>query len=118
MLPASLVTIGKSAFLNCRALDYVDTGNAETITEYAFEGCSNLREVILSEKLETVGNCAFRNCVSLSLIDIPGSVETLGVGCSRTAETCRVLSCMKVYNPCLKALSTDAASVLSASPLP
>lgn len=78
MLPASLVTIGKSAFLNCRALDYVDTGNAETITEYAFEGCSNLREVILSEKLKTVGNCAFRNCVSLSLIDIPGSVETLG----------------------------------------
>lgn len=67
MLPASLVTIGKSAFLNCRALDYVDTGNAETITEYAFEGCSNLREVILSEKLKTVGNCAFRNCVSLSL---------------------------------------------------
>ena len=44
MLPASLVTIGKSAFLNCRALDYVDTGNAETITEYAFEGCSNLRD--------------------------------------------------------------------------
>ena len=78
MLPASLVTIGKSAFLNCRALDYVDTGNAETITEYAFEGCSNLREVILSEKLKTVGNCVFRNCVSLSLIDIPGSVETLG----------------------------------------
>lgn len=78
MLPASLVTIGKSAFLNCQALVYVDAGNAETVTEYAFEGCINLREIILSENLKTIDKCAFKNCFSLPSIDIPASVETLG----------------------------------------
>lgn len=108
MLPASLVTIGKSAFLNCRALDYVDTGNAETITEYAFEGCSNLREVILSEKLKTVGNCAFRNCVSLSLIDIPGSVETLG---RWVFENCGNLQSVVLHEGVQSSLCTSLHSV-------
>ena len=116
MLPETLLLpSGNLAFLNCRALVYV-IASAGTITS-GFETVSNCVEVILSKNLKTIYNCAFMNCVSLSLIDIP-EMETGALVFEGLRKPCKPLSCKRCTNPCLKALSTDAASVLSASPLP
>lgn len=95
------MTIGKEAFLNCKALQTVSFGEnscvvsigdsafsgcqrleaftfSETITsigQSAFEGCTTLEEVYLSGASVTVGNYAFRNCTSLDKVGIGASVE-------------------------------------------
>ena len=51
-----------------------------TIGSSAFEGCSNLTTVTISEssQLTTIGESAFYNCSSLTSIYIPDSVTTIG----------------------------------------
>ncbi|MCD8185769.1 MAG: leucine-rich repeat domain-containing protein, partial [Rikenellaceae bacterium] len=77
-LPSTLREIGVYAFNQCLNLEYVDTENVETIEQWAFRYCLNLREVKLNDGLKTIGNSAFYGCNSLTSIEIPGSVETLG----------------------------------------
>jgi len=57
-----------------------------SISEYAFDGCSNLTEVVIPEGLTTIGGRAFFDCVNLVDITIPDSATNLGEwifrGCS------------------------------------
>lgn len=76
-IPASVETIGVSAFLNCSQLQTV-----------YFEPNSTLKEIagVCSRK----PHGAFSNCITLSSIEIPSSVTTIGVaafyGCSNLQQ--------------------------------
>ena len=54
-------------------------GNGVTgISQYAFDGCSNLASLTIGNSLETIGVWAFRYCNSLTSIEIPASVKSIG----------------------------------------
>lgn len=80
-LPASVVTVGASAFEGCISLAAISlTANAGNliINASAFSGCVALEEVILAtsnSSLFGIGDYAFYNCTSLLTIDFgTGSV--------------------------------------------
>ncbi|MBQ7702543.1 MAG: leucine-rich repeat domain-containing protein [Candidatus Methanomethylophilaceae archaeon] len=51
---------------------------ATAIEDYAFYGATQLREVIISERVETVGDYAFYGCSGLKSLVIPDNVESIG----------------------------------------
>ncbi len=54
------------------------TGN--TVSEYAFNGLSNVEEIVLPETITEIGNYAFANCTSLYKLTLPATVTKLGNG--------------------------------------
>lgn len=76
-IPATVTTIGDSAFYRCTNLKYMDLTNVETIGKNAFSGCTNLAEVKLGDKLRSIGNYAFEEC-GLEEFTIPNSVTSIG----------------------------------------
>ena len=56
---------------NCKTLESVSIWGADKIGEYAFAGCTNLREVSITGGLEIIEDYAFFNCSALQSIVIP-----------------------------------------------
>ena len=77
-IPASVVTIGKSAFDSCFNLSEVtlsgDSG-LTTIEESAFSYCYALERVNLPSSIKVIGEKAFYNCRALVDINIPFSEQ-------------------------------------------
>lgn len=79
VLPASLQTIGNSAFEGCESLSSVRLGqNTKTVGGSAFQNCISLSEISLNDGLEKIGSLAFANCTALFSVTIPESVLTVG----------------------------------------
>ena len=75
-IPASVTSIGSSAFSGCGALSRVTVGkNVTAIADTAFAGCSSLSAVYLPKSLTTVGNSAFNGCSLLSTVSYAGSAR-------------------------------------------
>ncbi len=55
----------------------VMTGTIENIGYYAFEGCTELTEIVWPDGLKYIYNYAFSDCTSLKNVTIPGQVETI-----------------------------------------
>ncbi len=77
-VPDSVKEIGISAFLNNKNLKNVKMSNVERILTYAFEGCSNLSSVEVSEKLTLMDADAFYNCTSLKSLRLYENLKTIG----------------------------------------
>ena len=71
-----VTTIGEYAFEDCSNLQSVDLSNVTTIGEAAFWGCSSLQGVDMPS-VETIGKSAFKDCSNLQSVDMP-SVTTIG----------------------------------------
>jgi len=81
IIPASVKTIGKRAFEQCRGLTSVkfeDNSDLETIEESAFRGCTELKNISFGEnsKLKTICSNAI-NCSAMENLDIPASVTKI-----------------------------------------
>ncbi|MDR1390051.1 MAG: leucine-rich repeat domain-containing protein [Treponema sp.] len=77
-LPASLVSIGNSAF-NSTALTSVELPLAlTTIGSYAFGSCSSLKSISLPETLTTVREGGFYHCRNLSSFNVPAALTQYG----------------------------------------
>ena len=67
------------AFDDCSTLTSIAITNAVTaIGKYAFSCCYNLMSVTLPDGVTNIGNAAFENCSSLTSINIPDGVTTIG----------------------------------------
>lgn len=74
-LPASLTTLGYSAFQECANLTKVSGGSRlKEIPDQCFCDCSGLKTVILPQNLEVIGRLAFADCPTLEYVFIPESV--------------------------------------------
>ena len=79
ILPNTLKTIGKKAFLHCDALFSVKIGNSVvTIDESAFNDCDSLDDIDIPYSVTSIGNSAFYDCAALTSIDIPDNVVSIG----------------------------------------
>lgn len=84
--PASVKTVGASAFKECTALTSVAIPGATVIEENAFLNCTAMRAFTFGNSLKTIGANAFRNCSALETITIPKTVTAINAnafsGCS------------------------------------
>ena len=78
VLPDTLVRINSQAFYNCGFTNFVVPEKVETIGNGAFNKCSLLTAITLSDSLRTIGNSAFSECKVLKEIVVPDGVESIG----------------------------------------
>ena len=79
IVPASVASIGDSAFNSCISLANITIPSSVTsIGKEAFCGCSNLTGVKLPNNLANIGSSAFLNCASMTSVVIPASISSIG----------------------------------------
>ncbi len=69
--PDSLTAIWGCAFKDCVELTYVDLKNVSSVSGGAFQSCTALRSVRLSDELTELPDHLFDGCASLAEIDMP-----------------------------------------------
>jgi len=75
-LPASLETLGRSAFYSCKGLKKVTLSpKMTTIEQYTFNACSSLTAVEGMNGIQSIGVYAFGGCSSLETIDVNQSAD-------------------------------------------
>ena len=73
-----LQRIERSAFYGCSSLPHIDIPpSVTTIDSYAFGQCTSLVKVVLHEGLNKIGEYAFFQCSSLLHVNIPRSVTAI-----------------------------------------
>ena len=71
-----VTAIGSRAFYGKPITRVVIPDTVTIINDYAFQNCTGLREVVLSERLSKLGLAVFGNCAALKKIEIPKSLTT------------------------------------------
>ena len=87
IIPSSVKSIGYMTFEFCKSLINITIPSSVTsIGDYAFSYCSSLTNIAIPSSITTIGNNVFKNCTSLTNISIPSSVISIGTyaftGCS------------------------------------
>lgn len=103
--PATLRTISRSAFSGCASLSKVTfPSELTTIGQQAFWGCKSLTEVSIPASVTTVDYAAFADCVNIRTATLPQNLETLGGWvfnrCS-SLETCAIPTSQKELAPAI-----------------
>ena len=98
--PAVVMKIDADAFRHCYRLEEIKIPDSVTeIGEFAFENCTSLKSVKLSQNLQKIDWCAFEGCDSLEEIEIPDSVTEIG---EHSFESCKLLKCVKLLDNLIK----------------
>lgn len=63
--PENVTTISAQTFNGCTSLAYVDLGNVQNISSYAFYNCSALQEIVIPLAVTNIGAYAFYGCSAL-----------------------------------------------------
>ena len=72
-----VTSIGLRAFQNCTNLSSVTiSNNVTSIDNCAFDGCTSLTNVTISSGMTEIGYLVFGKCTSLNNVEIPSSVRT------------------------------------------
>jgi hypothetical protein len=80
-IPASVTSIGYTAFSDCNSLNAITIPTSVTsIGGYGFNGCSGLTTITIPASVTSIENAAFVNCSGLSTITIPALVTSIGSG--------------------------------------
>ncbi len=105
-LPYNLKRIGLRAFYQCTMLDAIDLSvtDVETVGDYAFYGCFNVKNITLGSKLEDIGDYAFYGLDQIAELEIPGSVKEIG---SHAFANCSALATV-IFGENLEKIGTAA----------
>ena len=77
-VPYGVMTIGEYAFDGCDQLtEIILSGTVDTIEGGAFYGCTGLENINLPTGVIVIGDFAFSNCTNLKSIDIPNTVTQI-----------------------------------------
>ncbi len=79
VIPASVESVSKNAFFNCKALETVEfLGDSAVIGENAFSESASLKSVVLPSQLKAISNNLFYGATKLQNIEIPKTVGYIG----------------------------------------
>lgn len=78
VLPSLTASVGDRAFQGCTALVKINLGGVQSIGEAAFKGCKSLLKAETSA--ETIGANAFENCTALHSVKLTEGVKKVGDG--------------------------------------
>jgi hypothetical protein len=105
VIPNSVTTIGKLAFMGCVGLTSVTIPNsAITIGDMAFGYCLRLTDVTIGNLVTTIGNYAFENCSNLTSVTIGHSVTTIGFA---AFDDCSSLTTVTNLRPAPQNIGSD-----------
>ncbi len=105
VIPNSVTSIGDYAFGGCTDLKNVIIPNTVTsIGSQAFDGCYNLTSVSLPNSVTTIGDRAFRSCNYLTNLTFPISVTSIG---EYAFQGCYDLTSVTSLNPTPPTCKTD-----------
>ncbi len=91
-MPDSIDTIGGHTFYNCTAIkDMALSANLKLIENYAYDGCSGLREVSFPETLTEIEGSAFSGS-GLEEVTLPSSIKTVGSGAFSSCASLKKVS--------------------------
>ena len=80
------------------------TGSVTEISDYAFSGCTSLKEVTIPDGVTEIGDTAFEGCTSLKEITIPASVTEIS---NNAFDDCTSLTAINVDENNTKYKSVD-----------
>ena len=96
IIPDSVTSIGDWAFIGCSSLKEVVIGNGVTsIGNSAFYNCDSLTEVVIPDSVTSIEDSAFRSCDGLTEVVIPDSVTSIGAW---AFEDCSSLTSVVIGN--------------------
>lgn len=79
VIPANVIQIKDKAFQGCSDLqEVIFHDGVQLIGNNAFESCSSLTSIIIPEGVKQIGHSAFYNCTNIRSIVIADSVENIG----------------------------------------
>lgn len=112
-IPATVLSIGDSAFIYCDALTtvtFAENSQLKSIERAAFWGSEHVhprfKEIKIPDSVETIGNGAFYECRDLERIALPSALQTLS---SVTFYNCTALSEV-TFPASLKTIESSAFS--------
>ena len=87
IFPDNLVRVGQRGFLNCVRLSSVELPELlETISAYAFQGCTNISgNITFPATMKTIGNSSFLNCNKVTSLTFKGT-ESIGPRAFRSCK--------------------------------
>lgn len=80
VIPSSAKIIAPDAFRNCAQLEQIDLTSIIKIGDGAFNGCTQLANIIWGNNLVSLGNNAFNNCNAITSLVLPASLSVIGNG--------------------------------------
>lgn len=112
-IPATVLSIGDSAFIYCDALTtvtFAENSQLKSIERAAFWGSEQVyprfKEIKIPDSVETIGNGAFYDCRDLERIALPSALQTLS---TVTFYNCTALSEV-TFPASLKTIESSAFS--------
>lgn len=81
-----VTSIEYDALLRADVTSVIVSEGVTKIGNYAFKGCTNLKNVSLPNTLKSLGVEAFHSCSSLTSIILPNSLETIEMGLFANCE--------------------------------
>lgn len=112
-IPATVLSIGDSAFIYCDALTtvtFAENSQLKSIERAAFWGSEHVyprfKEIKIPDSVETIGNGAFYECRDLERIALPSALQTLS---TVTFYNCTALSEV-TFPASLKTIESSAFS--------
>ena len=88
-LPDSISWIGECLFRNCTSLETIKLPASLTEIIWMFDGCVNLKSVIIGDNISVIEYGSFSGCSNLESIVLPSSVTAIRIdafsGCSKLA---------------------------------
>ena len=112
-IPATVLSIGDSAFIYCDALTtvtFAENSQLKSIEHAAFWGSEQVyprfKEIKIPDSVETIGNGAFYDCRDLERITLPSALQTLS---TVTFYNCTALSEV-TFPASLKTIESSAFS--------
>ena len=86
VIPDGIKIIGKYAFANTDVLEIIMPNSITAIEKSAFECCSALESLVISDEIKEISDEAFLACMSIEKLVIPDGVTIIGeaafIGCA------------------------------------
>lgn len=80
MLSRLIEEFGGTLILDAAGTSFTVPNRFNTIPDYQFSACFDMRRVAIPEHISSIGRYAFDSCQSLGYIEIPGKVTSIGDG--------------------------------------